>query len=68
VAAAAAGDLSDYGAAEQVFLAVDSLSIALDDGERLRGRVDALYKSVENDQTYRPDRFEAAARALLEGL
>jgi hypothetical protein len=68
VAAAAAGSLSDYGAAEQVYLAVDSLSLALGDGARLRARVDALFKVVENDQTFRPDAFEAAARTLLESL
>jgi hypothetical protein len=68
VAAAANGDLSDYGAAEQTFLAVDSLGYALGDGDRLSGRVDTLFKTVENDQTYRPDHFEAAARALLDAL
>jgi hypothetical protein len=68
VAAAAAGDLSDYGAAEQTYLAVDSLSIALGDGERIQRSIDELFKAVENDQTYRPDRFMTAARGLLNGL
>ncbi len=68
VAAAAAGDLSDYGSAEQVYLAVDSLNIALGDGDRLRTAVDELYKAVENDQTFRPDRFVVAARGLLSRL
>jgi hypothetical protein len=68
VAAAAAGALADYGAAEQAYLAVDGLSLTLGDGDRLRGRVDALFATVENDRTYRPDAFESAARALLEAL
>ncbi|NJN50911.1 MAG: hypothetical protein HC809_03125 [Gammaproteobacteria bacterium] len=68
VAAAAGGDLSDYGSAEQVYLAVDSLNIALGDGGAMRQAVDELYAAVENDQTYRPSRFTAAARALLSRL
>lgn len=68
VAAAAAGDLSDYGSAEQVFLAIDSLSIALDDSDKHRRAVDELFKTVESDQTFRPDRFIRAAQNLLSGL
>jgi hypothetical protein len=68
VSAAAQGDLADYGAAEQVFLAVDSLSLQLGDADRLRGRVDALYQAVETDQSYRPAQFAKAAASLLEGL
>ena len=65
---AAEGELAEYGAAEQVYLAVDGLSEAIGDGERLRGKVDALFKTVETDRGYRPDQFATAARALLEAL
>jgi len=68
VADAAEGRLVDYGAAEQVYLAVDSLSLMLGDDARLRRSVDALFESVESDQTYRPDHFARAARALLGAL
>ncbi len=68
VRSAANGELSDYGAAEQAFLAVDSLNIALGDGDRVRRAVDALFETVADDKTFRPDRFVAAARTLLNGL
>jgi len=65
---AAEGELADYGAAEQVYLAVDGLSQAIGDGERLHAKVDALWKTVETDRAYRPDQFAGAAHALLEAL
>ena len=59
---AALGRMSDFAAAEQTFLAVETLSFYLADTARLQSALDDLYGAVENDASYDPDRFAAVAR------
>lgn len=61
---AAAGGASDYAAAEQVYLAMESLSYSLGDRDRLGDTLDALYEAVEDYSGYDPDRFAATASRL----
>jgi len=65
---AADGTLSDFAAAEQVFLGVESLSLYLGDADKIRRSLDALYESVKDDQAFRPGRFVATARDVLKVL
>ena len=65
---AAEGRMGDFAAAEQTFLGVESLSLYLGDASRLRGPLDALFKSVEDDAKFSPDKFAAAAKNLQAAL
>ena len=60
----AEGRMGDFAAAEQTFLGVESLSLYLGDADRLRGALDALFKSVEDDARFAPAKFAAAAKSL----
>ena len=69
VVSAAGGSLSDFGSAEQALLAIDYLTTyVLKDRARYDAAIDVLYKSVEERKSYRPDRFESAARDLLGAM
>lgn len=68
VSAASDGRLSDFNAAEQLYLAVESLSYTLGDRDRYADDLDRLFAELEDDYQYRPARFEAAARSLLAAL
>lgn len=61
---AAAGRYADFSSAEQAFLALESLSYALGDRARLLSRLDAVFKTVADEQTYRAADFAQACRAL----
>ena len=64
LAMAAAGELADYASAEQAFLALESLTLYLGANERQRSALDSLFAAVENDETYQPAEFQAAARRV----
>jgi hypothetical protein len=55
---------SDFLAAEQVELGVESLSYALGDHDRHNADIDALYNSVKTNSTFDPTQFAAAARTI----
>lgn len=59
--AAASGRMADFADAEQVFLALESLSFYLNDAERHQAALDALFTAVEDDEAYDPERFRSAA-------
>jgi hypothetical protein len=61
---AAADRASDFGAAEQIVLGVESLSYALGDRDRLKAPLDALYRAVKSDTDFDPARFAEAARSV----
>lgn len=61
VRAAADGRMGDYNAAEQVYLALESLSHAIGDRQSLAAALDSLYTEVENDTGFDPTSFAAAA-------
>jgi len=62
------GRFRHFTAAEQVFLAVETLSITLGDAERLSLPLDAWFKSVEEDDPFVPAQFAVLAGNLLEAL
>jgi hypothetical protein len=55
---------SDFGAAEQVVLGVDSLSHSLNDFDRRRGALDALYDKVKSGTNFNPAQFADAAKRV----
>jgi hypothetical protein len=62
---AAEEQAADYVAAQQVELAVESLSYRLDDQGSKRSSLDALFKTLKSDASYNPSQFSAAAKTAL---
>jgi hypothetical protein len=62
---AAADRASDYLAAEQIVLGVESLSLALSDRDRHSADIDALYGAVDTTGGFDPAQFAAVARQKL---
>ncbi|GAB3273497.1 multiheme c-type cytochrome [Parahaliea aestuarii] len=65
---AAAGRFRHFTAAEQVFLAVETLAISLGDADQLESLLDAWFKSVEDENTFVPQQFAVRANQVLGGL
>lgn len=65
---AARGDYRDYVAAEQAAMAMDVLLISIERWDDFKGRMDAIFATVENDEAYRPQLFAAAADRLRQAL
>ncbi|MEQ8859729.1 MAG: multiheme c-type cytochrome [Pseudomonadales bacterium] len=65
---AARGRMADFADAEQVFLAVESLTFHLGDADAHRDLLDALFTAVENDEGFDPGRFAQAARRARDGF
>lgn len=68
LARAARGDYRDYVAAEQAAMAMDVLLISIERWDDFKGRMDAIFVTVENDEAYRPQNFAAAAEQLRQAL
>jgi hypothetical protein len=68
LAQAAAGRMADYAAAEQAFLALESLSYTLGDVDARQDALDRLYGVVESDRSYDPSAFARTARAVQGGF
>ena len=64
IQSAAAGNMSDFNAAEQVYLALESLSYTLDDRQQHTGALDRIYDEVENDSSFDPSSFSRTAQNL----
>lgn len=64
----AADDFAYFTAAEQAFLAIETLSIALGDSEALAPRLDALFAALGSETSYVPDQYAVRARQMLEAL
>ncbi|MGH8495954.1 MAG: multiheme c-type cytochrome [Gammaproteobacteria bacterium] len=62
---AANGTLADFASAEQAFLSIESLSLALGDADGLGTVLNRLFETVASDQEYEPDRFASTARSVL---
>jgi hypothetical protein len=56
---------SDFGAAEQVVMGVDSLSYAVGDHDRRKAALDTLYNAVKSSSGFDPGQFATAARGVL---
>lgn len=63
--AAADGRMSDFNAAEQVYLALESLSYSIGDRERLADSLDRIYAEVETATGFSPGSFASTARNVL---
>ncbi|MFO7550545.1 MAG: multiheme c-type cytochrome [Haliea sp.] len=68
LAQSAAERFRHFTAAEQAFLAVETLSLSLGDAERLKSGLDALYGSVEDENRFVPQQFAVLARQLMGAL
>ena len=64
VSQTATGRMSDYNAAEQVYLSLESLSYSIGDRDRLSDALDRLYEEVKDHAAYDPASFAATARNL----
>jgi hypothetical protein len=62
---AAEDKASDFGAAEQVVMGMDSLSYAAGDHERRKAALDALYNAVKSASSFDPTQFAGVARGAL---
>jgi cytochrome c554/c'-like protein len=58
----------DYISAEQAVMAIELIMIDLGRADRHRSRLDALYRLVDNDETYRSDQFVAGIVELRGAL
>lgn len=68
-----AGEYVDYAAAEQATMALGSIVDSLgglgeDKSKRLSGALEALYKAVENDETYQPQAYRAALKSMQDAV
>lgn len=61
---AAEDKASDFGAAEQVVMGVDSLSYAAADHDRHKAALDSLYNAVKSDSGFDPTQFAGVARSV----
>jgi len=55
---------SDFGAAEQVVMAVESLSYSLGDHDRHKAALDSLYNAVRSASAFDPTQFTGVARGV----
>jgi hypothetical protein len=62
VQSAADGKTSDFNSAEQVYLALESLSYTLGDRQQKTSALDRMYKEVENDSSFNPSSFSRTAQ------
>jgi hypothetical protein len=63
---AARGMMSDFNAAEQAVLALESLSYTLDDWDRVSAAMDSIFNEVADDADFSPASFARTA-ASIEG-
>jgi len=63
---AGSGQMRDFNAAEQVVLALESLSYTLGDRDRLSSALDRIFTEVEDDATFVPSSFARTARNIQE--
>lgn len=68
LASSAADRFGYFTAAEQAFLAIETLSIALGDSESLAPQLDALFEALGSETSYVPDQYAVRARQMLEAL
>ncbi len=64
----ATGEFRDFTSAEQVFLAVETLSISLKDDKKFSSQLDSLFATVENEDKYVPKSFAAVANQFARKL
>jgi hypothetical protein len=65
---ASRGFYRDYSSAEQVFFAVETLSIDLNDENRYKAVLDKLFNAINEEDKYQPDQFSTIAKLFLKAL
>lgn len=65
---AAGGRFRHFTAAEQVFLAVETLCISLGESGELESPLDAWFETVEDENTFVPQQFAVRAKLLMGAL
>ena len=68
LALAEGGRFRHFTAAEQLFLAVETLTIELGDEKRLKSLLDALFESVGDENRFIPEQFAVDAGRLGDAL
>lgn len=64
----ARGRYADYSSAEQAFLAMESLSYALQDRDKITGQLDRVFASLGDETGFKPKSFASACAALAKAL
>jgi len=65
---AGAGDFRHFTSAEQIFLAIETISITLDDSDSYEQQLDQLFATVTDENTFVPKQFAVMSRKLGESL
>ncbi len=58
---AAAGEYRDFSAAEQAFLAIESITIALQQDSALENQLNSLYDTLSDEDRFKPRQFQSVA-------
>lgn len=64
----ATGEFRDFTSAEQIFLAVETLSISLGEDKKYAKQLDRLFATVEDEDKYIPKSFAAVANQFAKNL
>ena len=64
----ASGQYRDYTSAEQAFLAVETLTLALAQGDRYGNLMDTFYGSLSSESAFQQNRFASVAKQLLSTM
>ena len=62
------GKFRHFTAAEQVFLAVETLCLSLSDAEKYSGQMDAWFDTVNAENTFVPAQYSVLAKKMLDAL
>lgn len=68
LAQAATGEYRDFAAAEQAFLAIESITITLKQYSVLEKQLNQLYKTLENEDTFVPSKFQSSAKQVKKAF
>jgi len=65
---AASGRFRHFTAAEQVFLAVETLCLSLEEVDKYESQLDSWFKTMDNENTFVPAQYAVFSRKLLDAL
>ena len=68
MADAGTGLFRDYSSAEQVFYAVETLSIDLKDENKYADKLDKLLAAIDEEDKYYPEQFKIIAQLFFQKL
>jgi Cytochrome c554 and c-prime len=61
---AARGEYRDFSAAEQAFLAIESITLALQQDASLEKQLDSLYDTLKDQDRFSPQKFKSVAKRV----